>query len=231
MNKLLKNIIVIVCAWLSSVVLYAHVAETIPKEYTEIKRFNKEFGFNPFLYCFNDNDARNLHIEFLGKDVLKISNVPKKSRYSHLAFVDVYQIHCDTVFREQKFKPKLPVYTYIIVDKLIYSNRPKCEAAREVLPFHSGPFENTHSVFGNIEHDTIKMVPRDPKAMWVNNAYFSIVRPHQLGAWTQNKELAKRIKEEYMQTIDLSAGVWDLHYDKKYKNHSERLYELIRRLK
>ena len=35
MNKLLKATIVIVCAWLSSVVLYAHgVAETIPKEYS-----------------------------------------------------------------------------------------------------------------------------------------------------------------------------------------------------
>ena len=226
MSNLHKILLFMTCTMLSGMVLNAFGPGTYSRENEEIREFINKFGFNPFLYCFNDNDARNLHLEFLGKDVLKISNVPKKSRYSHLAFVDVYQIHCDTVFREQ-----YPIYTYIVVDKLIYSNRQTHEPANEVLPFHSDPFLNTYSVFGNIECDTIRIVEPYNEAMWVNNAYFSIVRPHQLGAWTQNKELAKRIKKEYMQIIDLSAGVWDLHYDKKYKNHSERLYELIRRLK
>ena len=206
----------------------AFVTVIYREESEEICDFNSQFGFIPFRYCFHDNDKRFLFLDFLGKNTLQISNKPQKDR-KNLSFTDVYKFHLDTLYRQSKYSTHI-IMVYVIIDKLIYTDTDITECKQVVKPFHDDRFETSMSVFGTIENDTIRIVQPGQEAMYVGKAFFSIVRPHQLGMWIHNPELVEKTKKYYMRKNQWILNGYETDYKIINLNKSAPIEKLIEQL-
>lgn len=166
----------------------------------EIFSFKQLYGFLPHRYIYTDGSKRNLSIEFVSRDTLKLTNVDcSPSDTGNLSFDDYYLIDYSSSGNE------------IIVKKLLSSSRRDACDCKQANPFRSSNADCSQAVFNMMTNDTlyISACPANKdKYIVAKGLLFHAAGAGVFGEWhSQGKKLKSILDEDKLKKmIDVLNG-------------------------